>query len=64
MENDRISKRVYVGEFAGSRSVGGPRESWIDTVKDYLKKRGLEFRQARRMVYDRSVCRGLVRRNA
>ena len=26
MENDRISKRVYVGECAGSHSVGRPRE--------------------------------------
>ena len=22
MENDRIAKRIYVGEYAGSRSVG------------------------------------------
>ena len=40
MENDRITKRVYVGEFAGSRSVGRPRKRWIDPVKDCLKKRG------------------------
>ena len=34
MENDRISKMVYVGEYAGSRSVGRPRKRWIDTIKD------------------------------
>ena len=34
MERDRIAKRVYVGECAGSRSVGIPRKIWIDTVKD------------------------------
>ena len=33
-ENDRIAKRVYAGECAGSRSVGSPREKWIDIVKD------------------------------
>ena len=44
MENDRIAKRVYVGECAGSRSVGRPRKRWIDTVKDCLKKRGLDVR--------------------
>ena len=33
MENDRITKRVFVGECAGSRSVGRPRKMWIDTVK-------------------------------
>ena len=26
MKNDRITKRVYVGECAGSRSVGSPRK--------------------------------------
>ena len=54
-ENERIAKKVYVGECAGSRSVGRPRKSWIDTVKDCLKKRGLDVRQARRMVHDKSV---------
>ena len=35
MENDRIAKRVYVGE-------GGPRKRWIDLIKDYLRKRGIK----------------------
>ena len=43
MENDRIAKRVYVGECASS-SVGRLQKRWIDTVKDYLKKRGLDIR--------------------
>ena len=64
MENDRIAKRVYVGEFAGSRSVGRPRKRWTRTVKDCLKKRGLGVRQARRMVHYRSLWRGFVRGNA
>ena len=35
MENDRIAKRVYVGECAGK-----PRKRWIDnTVKDFKEKR-------------------------
>ena len=51
MENDRIAKRVYVGKFAGSSSVGRPRKRWIDKVKDCIKKRGLDVRQARRIVY-------------
>ena len=49
MDNERIAKRVYVGECAGSRSVCRPRKRWIDTVKDCLKKRCLNVRQARRM---------------
>ena len=64
MENERIDKRVYVGECAGSRSVGRPRKRWIFTVKDYLKKRGLDVRQARRMVNDRSEWLSFVRVNA
>ena len=64
MENDWIVKRVYVGECACSHSVGTPRKRWIDTVKDCLKKRGLDIRQARKMGHDRSVWRGFVRGNA
>ena len=33
-------------------------------MKDYLKKRGLDVREARRMVHDRSVWWGFVRENA
>ena len=29
VERDMIAKRVYVVEFAGSRSVGRPRKRWI-----------------------------------
>ena len=50
MENDRIAKRVYVGECAG-----GLWKRLIDTVKDCLRKRGLNVSQARRMVV---VCEG------
>ena len=53
MENDRIAKRVYVEEYAGSCSVGRVWKSWIDTMEVCLKKRGLDVRQARR--YNRSV---------
>ena len=64
MERDRIAKRVYVGECAGSRSVGRPQKRWIDSVKECLKKRGLDSRQAKRMVQDKSEWRGFVRGNA
>ena len=35
----RIAKRIYIGGVDGSPSVGRPQKRWIDTVKDYLKKR-------------------------
>ena len=34
IERGRIAKRVYVLECAGSRSEGGPRKKWNDTVKE------------------------------
>ena len=64
MENDRIAKGVYVGECANSHSVGRLRKRWIDTVKYCLKKRGLDVRQARRMVHDGSVWLGFLKGNA
>ena len=39
MERDMIAKRVYVGEFAGSCSMGMPQKRWADTVKECLKKK-------------------------
>ena len=36
----------------------------MDTINDCLRKRGLDVRQARRMVQDRSEWRGFVRWNA
>ena len=53
MENDGIAKRFYVGEYVVSRSVGRPQKRWIDIMKDCLRKRGLDVRQARKMVQNR-----------
>ena len=64
MERDRIVRRVYVGECAGSHSMGRSQKRWIDAVKECLRKRGLDVRQTRRMVQDRSEWRGLVTGNA
>ena len=56
MKRDRIAKRVYIGVCAGSRSVCWPQKKWTDTMKECLKKRGLDIRPARRMVQYRSEC--------
>ena len=37
MERDRIAKRVYLGECAGSFSVGRLWKRCIDTMKECLK---------------------------
>ena len=44
-----IAKKVYVGEYSGSRLVCRPRRRWIVNGKCCLRKRGLDVRQARRM---------------
>ena len=64
MENDTIAKRVYVGVCAGSRLVGKSQKRWTDSVKDCLKKKGLDVRQARRMVHESSVWWRFVKGNA
>ena len=59
MEEDRFAKRVCVEEWAGSRSVCRLRKRWVDTLKDCLRKRGLDVRQTRKMMQDRSKWLGL-----
>ena len=44
MERDRIARRVYVGEYAGICLVGRPRNRWIDTIEECLKRRGFDVR--------------------
>ena len=64
MENDRIAKRVYVGECVGNRLVGRLWKRWIDSANECLKKRGLKVGQARWMVYDSYQWQEFVRGNA
>ena len=64
MERGMIAKRVYAEKFAGSRSTGRLWKRWLDTLKECLKKRGLDIRQVRRMVQDRSEWQGFVMGNA
>ena len=64
IERDRIAERVSVGECAGSRSVSRPRKRWDDTVRDCLKKRSFDVRQARKVVQERSEWGRFVRGNA
>ena len=64
MENDRVAKRVYVGEYVGSRLVGQLQKRWIGSVNNCLKKRDLNVGRAGRMVYDRNEWRKFVYGNA
>ena len=55
--------REYVGECAGSHSLGGPRKRWIDTVEECLRKGSLDVRQTRRVIRDESEWWGFVNGN-
>ena len=61
MESDRIAKRVCIS--VCWQSFSGPWKRWTDTLKAHLRKRGLDVRQAKRMVQDRSEWRRFVRGN-
>ena len=51
-------------ESVGNHSMGRPWKRWIDTVKDCLRKRGLDVREVRKMVQERSEWQKFVRGNA
>ena len=51
-------------ECDSSRSVGMSRRRWIDAVKECLKNEGLDIRQARRIIQDRSEWRRFASGNA
>ena len=64
MENYTIAKSFYVGKYSGSQLMGRARRKWIDTLKNCLKKKGLDVRQAKRMVHDKNVWGRFARGNA
>ena len=51
-------------ESADSYSMGRPRKRCINTLKHCLRKRGLDVRQARSMVQNRSEWQEFVKRDA
>ena len=60
-EKDRIAKRVYVGKCVGSCLVSRLQKRWINSLKDFLRKIGLDARQAKKMVQGRSEWLGFMR---
>ena len=62
-DNDVIVKRVYVWECVVGRLVGQQQKRWIDYVNYCLKKRTLNVRRAKIMVYDRNEWREFLMGN-
>ena len=50
-----LLRGVYAREYVDSRLTDWLWKRWIYTVKDYLKKKGLDIKEAKRMVLDRSL---------
>jgi hypothetical protein len=74
MSNERLTRRIYVGEVEGRRPRGRPKRAWTEQIGLILKERGVKsmnnrracmkrcmsVEEARNVCQDRSVWRRLV----
>ena len=58
MGNCMDGERVYKEECVGFRQVGPLQKRCVDSVKECLKKRGVDVRQAKRTIQWRRFVRG------
>ena len=61
MDNERLVRRVYDSNVAGTRGRGKPKGKWLDGVKGVLWNRGLDVEQGMIKARDRDAWRGFVR---
>ena len=55
---------MYKTEYVGQRIRGRSPKRWRESVQELMNKRGLNLREAERLVHDRNAWRGYVRGNA
>ena len=60
MENDRMTKRIYIAEVEGNRGRGRPRRRWKDSVRDVLVQRGINMQEGERRASDRAEWKKIV----
>ena len=60
MDGERMAKSIYGLGVEGRRGRGRPNMGWMEGVKSALRARGLTLEQAREIVHDRPVWRGLI----
>ena len=60
MSGERVTKRIYSGEFQGCRPQGRPRYRWMDCVRRDMREWGVSEEQARIMAQDRKLWRRLT----
>ena len=55
-----MAKRIYGSGLEGGQGTGRPNRGWMDGVVSALRVKGLTLEQARAIVHDRPVWRGLI----
>ena len=60
MDGERMAKRIYDLGVEGRQGRGRPIMGWMEGVKTAVRNRGLNLEQAREIVHDRPVWRGLI----
>ena len=55
-----MAKRIYGSGVEERQGRGRPSMGWMEGVKSALRARGLTLEQAREIVHDRPVWRGLI----
>ena len=60
VKGERMEERMYGSGLEGRRGRGRPNMRWMAGVKSALRVRGLNLEQAREIVHDRPVWRGLI----
>src|SRR5678815_3266590 len=60
IDDSRLVKRIFSGEYAGSRPVGRQKKKWIESVKECRKERNVSLAEARRKVHNMSKYRSFV----
>ena len=60
MDGERMAKRINGSRVEGRKGRGRPNMGWMAGVKLALRARRLTLEQAREIVHDRPVWRGLI----
>ena len=61
MSEERMVKKVFKSEVNCRRNRGRPKRSWMDGVKEALRKREMSVEEARMIVGDRDRWKDVVR---
>lgn len=61
MNNERLTKRVYMRDVDGRRRRGRPRNRWKDKVREYMKEGGIAWEEGVVLTGDRGTWRSFFR---